>query len=181
MIFKLVQEGYKIHVVARPLRDRKTDDYIHGLREKTNIKTIFSYPRKECISRVIRVLRNKEIVMIHMDQNFGTGGVWVRFFNKLAATPVGPIVFALRTNAPVVPMNIIRRSRGKHSIEIFPEVELDRKKNRDETILVNAAKFTKLIESWVKEYPSHWEWIHRRWKSRPSEKIRKAKFKIQLY
>ncbi len=176
---KFVEMGYKVNVMARPMRDPKTGDYVEKLREKAGIKTILSYPRRECVNDTIRALRNNEIVIIQMDQNFGTGGVWVKFFGRLAATPVGPIVFALRTKAVIVPMYIVREGLGKHCIRIFPPVDLDIREDKDETVLVNAIKLTGIIEEWVKDNPDHWSWIHRRWKSRPSPRVRQMKFKIQ--
>ncbi len=176
---KFASQGYKINVVARPMRDRKTGDYIHQLRTKVGVKTIFSYPRKECVTGIIRALRNNEIVMIQMDQNFGTGGVWVKFFDKLAATPTGPVVLAMRTKAEIVPMYIVREFLGKHLIKIFPSVALDYTKDKDETILINTAKFTKLTEDWIKKYPPLWGWIHRRWKSQPSDEVLKRRYRIQ--
>ncbi|MBD3264135.1 MAG: hypothetical protein GF375_03425, partial [Candidatus Omnitrophica bacterium] len=124
MSLKLAKKGYKANIVARPMRDKKAGDHFHELREKAGVKTIFSYPRKECVNGIIKALRNNEIVIIQMDQNFGTGGVWIKFFNKLAATPVGPIIFALRTGASTVPAYIYRTGEGRHSLEIMPGREL---------------------------------------------------------
>jgi len=174
----LARKGYKINVVARPMRDEKIDIFVNNLRNKAGIKTILSYPRKECVESILRALRNNEIVMIQMDQNFGTGGVWVKFFNKLAATPVGPIVFALRTKAAIVPA-YIKKNGDKHLIRFLPEEPLDYFPNREEMILKNVAKFTQMIEGWIRENPSYWSWNHRRWKSRPSESVLRIKFKVQ--
>lgn len=179
MLFKLAREGYSINIVARPMRDKNTDNYVNDLRTKGGVKTILSYPRKVCISGILNALRNNEIVVIQLDQNFGTGGVWVKFFSKLAATPVGPITLALRTKAAIVPVYMIRKERGKHQLKIFPEEELIIKEDRDETILLNAIKLTRIIEGWIREFPSQWAWVHRRWKSRPSEEIKKSRFKIE--
>ncbi|MFH1519247.1 MAG: lysophospholipid acyltransferase family protein [Candidatus Omnitrophota bacterium] len=179
MLFKLAKEGFLINIVARPMRDKHTDDYISDLRTKGGIKTILSYPRKTCISGIINALRNNELVVIQMDQNFGTGGVWVNFFGKLAATAIGPITMALRTKAAIVPAYMIRESRSNHCLKIFPQEELIVTENKDQTLLLNAIKFTRLIEGWVREFPYQWAWIHRRWKSRPSAEIKKSRFKIQ--
>jgi len=124
-------------------------------------------------------LRNNEIVVIQVDQNFGTGGVWVKFFGKLAATPVGPITLALRTKAAIVPAYMIRESRGKHQLKIFSEKELIVKENKNETILLNAIELTRVIEGWIREFPSQWAWVHRRWKSRPSEQVKESRFKVE--
>ncbi len=179
MTAKFANSGYTVNAIARPMRDPQAGDYIYDLRKGFGIKTIFSYPRKVVVGDTIKALRNNELVLIQMDQNFGTGGVWVDFFGKLAATPVGPIVFALRTGAALLPVFMVREGFGRHCIKILPPCELEKTDNTDETVLLNAIKITKTIEQWVRNYPEHWGWIHRRWKSRPSEQMKKARFKVQ--
>lgn len=179
MCLRLIEEGFVINTLARPMRDEKTGEFIHKLRTDTGIKTIFSYPRRAAIFGSLGALSNNEVIIIQMDQNFGTGGVWVKFFGKLAATPVGPIVLALRSGAALVPMFIVRNAPGKHTIYIERQVPLEQKDDKDEAILVNAIKFTKIIESWVRKYPQMWSWIHRRWKSRPNPKVYSLKYKVQ--
>lgn len=179
MSLKLVKAGFPVNILTRPLRDEKAGSYFQDLRIKAGIKTIFSYPRKECVSNILKALKSNEIVIIQMDQNFGTGGVWVNFFGKLAATPTGPIVLSARTGADIVPAYIHREGVGKHCVRIFPQEELIYREDKNETILVNAIKFTRIIENWVKKETYQWAWIHRRWKSRPSEEIMNIKFKVE--
>ena len=179
MTAKFAKEGYVTNAIVRPMRDPEAGDFIFDLRTNFGIKTIFSYPRKVVVNDTIKALRNNELVLIQMDQNFGTGGVWVKFFRKLAATPVGPIVFALRTDAVLLPIFIVREGFGRHCIKILPPPELEKTENTDETVLLNAIKFSKIIENIIREYPVQWGWVHRRWKSRPSEQMKRAKFKIQ--
>ncbi|MDD3296060.1 MAG: hypothetical protein PHU64_01720 [Candidatus Omnitrophica bacterium] len=176
---KLAKEGYKVYFVTRPMRDEKAGDYLYELRSGAGVNTIFSYPRRECVSGITKALSGNGIVIMQMDQNFGSGGVWVKFFGKLAATPVGPIVLGLRTKASLVPAYIFHEQGFKHGIKIFPEEALEAGESRDHAILLNAVKFTRIIEGWIKEVPNQWSWIHRRWKSRPSEKIQSLKFKIE--
>lgn len=177
--YKLAEEGYPVNLVLRPMRDEKAEAYFCKLINMAGINSILSYPRRECINGIIQALRRNEIVVVHMDQNFGTGGVWVNFFGKLAATPVGPIVLALRTNAAVLPGYIYREAKGKHCVNLLPQEELVTCEDKDETVLVNAVKLTRLIETWIRKFPGQWGWIHRRWKSRPSEIVKNLKFKIE--
>jgi KDO2-lipid IV(A) lauroyltransferase len=179
LLLKLVKEGYTVNVMARPMRDEKTGDYIQSLRDRAGIKTILSFPRQECVKNTIKALRDNEIVVMLMDQNFGTGGVWVKFFGELAATPIGPIVFALRTQAAVVPAYISSQKPGQHCLKIFPAENLILKEDNNETILLNAIKFTRIIEGWIRDVPSQWSWIHRRWKSRPNDAMMNAKFRVE--
>ncbi len=175
MSLRLAAEGYSVNIVARPMRDKYAEGHFHKLRSNAKVKTISAYPRRACVSGIIKALADNQIVIIQMDQNFGTGGVWVDFFGKLAATPTGPIVLSLRSKAAIITSCIYQSKGRKHLIEIFPEGKLTFAKTKEETILVNAAKLTKIIESWIKMRPNHWSWIHRRWKSQPGEKTKKER------
>lgn len=179
MSLKLAKQGYPVSFVTRPMRDEKTSEYVHNLRSAAGVKTIFSYPRRECVNGIIRALNSNEIVVMQMDQNFGTGGVWVKFFGKLAATPVGPIVLALRTESAIVPAYIYRESGVRHCVKISPEQKLEIYADKDQTVLANAVRLTRIIEEWIRKEAFQWGWIHRRWKSRPSKEIFKLKFKIE--
>ena len=100
-------------------------------------------------------------------------------YTTLFRSPTGPIIFAQRTGALVVPAYIYREALGKHCIKILPPEELIIKEDQDETILVNVAKFTRMFEGWITARPHEWSWIHRRWKSRPGEKELKEKFRVE--
>ncbi|MCF7873615.1 MAG: lysophospholipid acyltransferase family protein [Candidatus Omnitrophica bacterium] len=175
MSLRLAAEGYPVNLVARPMRDKYAEAHFHKLRTDAGVKSISVYPRRACVAGIINALANNEIVIILMDQNFGTGGVWVKFFNKLAATPTGPIILSLRTKAALIPSYIYRLKEKEHCLKVCPEKELTLGKDKNETILINAAEFTKIIEGWIRQRPEHWSWVHRRWKSRPSENTNKDK------
>jgi KDO2-lipid IV(A) lauroyltransferase len=32
----------------------------------------------------------------------------------------------------------------------------------------NTRRFNRIIESYIRCYPDHWFWLHRRWKQRPA-------------
>jgi KDO2-lipid IV(A) lauroyltransferase len=171
MSLRLAAEGYPVNLVARPMRDKYAEAHFHKLRTDAGVKSISVYPRRACVAGIINALAKNEIVVILMDQNFGTGGVWVKFFDKLAATPTGPIILSLRTKAALVPSYIYRLKEKEHCLKLCPEKKLVLGKDKNETILINAAEFTKIIEGWIKARPGHWSWVHRRWKSRPPKNV----------
>jgi KDO2-lipid IV(A) lauroyltransferase len=178
--WKLNSLGYRVSIVARPMCNQQAGDYVFGLAQEAGIRIIFSYPRKQCIHNMLKALRNNEIIIVLMDQNFGTGGVWVNFFGKLAATPIGPVVLAMRAKASLLPLSVVRTAMGKHCIKFYPPISLKTNiKNKDKFILKTVKSISSVIEGWIRQNPQQWPWIHRRWKSRPSPKIKKKKFKIQ--
>jgi KDO2-lipid IV(A) lauroyltransferase len=168
MLAKLSLEGYKTSGIIRYMRDVQAEKFFMAKRTQVGIKTIYSQPRKACVEETIRALRNNELVFIPLDQNFGTGGVFVNFFGRKAATATGPVVLALRTKATVLPCFIVRQKDDTHKIILEPVLDLKEGKDYQETIIINIQRLTDIIESYIRKYPAEWGWIHRRWKSRPS-------------
>ncbi|MBF0483866.1 MAG: lysophospholipid acyltransferase family protein [Candidatus Omnitrophica bacterium] len=170
MMLGSVQAGYKTNCVIKPARDPKMTEYLLKKREVIGLKTIFTNPRNECVLKTIKALRNNEVVFLLADQNFGAkGGVFVDFFGQKAGTATGPVVFAQRTGAAIVPMFIARQPDGKHKVFIEPEYKLENFENEQKFFEVNMGNITKIIESYIRKYPHEWAWMHRRWKSRPQE------------
>lgn len=169
LLTKLAKDGYAIHTLLRHMRDQWVDDYFSKRRAAVGVGSIFTEPRKQCVDKSMEVLRGNHILFIQLDQNFGTGGIFVDFFGKKAATAKGPIVFALRTGAAIVPMFIFREADNRQRIVIEPEVEIMQGADFDETVQRNAQRLTAIIESYIRRYPAEWGWVHRRWKVRPKE------------
>jgi len=170
LLARLSLEGYKAAGIMRQMRDSRVENFFLAKRNKLNIKTIYSQPRKACVDTSIQSLRNNELVFIPIDQNFGTGGVFVNFFGMKAATATGPVILAQRTKAALVPCFILRQKDDTHKIVFEPEMQLEEKDTPHETIIYNIQKLTNIIEAYIRKYPAEWGWVHRRWKSKPSSK-----------
>ncbi|MFA6216725.1 MAG: lysophospholipid acyltransferase family protein [Candidatus Omnitrophota bacterium] len=171
MLARLSVEGYKVAAIMRPMKDAKVEKLFLRNREKLNINTIYSQPRKTCVENSIRALRENSLLFIPLDQNFGTAGVFVDFFGRKAATATGPVVFAQRTGAALIPCFIIRQKDDTHTIVFEPALRLEEGKTEQETIEINVQKITSIIETYIRQYPAEWSWIHRRWKSKMQEPV----------
>jgi len=167
LLGRLAQDGYKVGGIMRPMRDARVEKIFLEKRNRFGVKTIYSQPRNECVNNTISTLRNNELVFIPVDQNFGTGGVFVNFFGMKAATATGPVILAQRTKAALVPCFIIRQPGDRHKVIFEPALELKEGRDPQDTILVNIQAITDVIESYIRKYPAEWGWIHRRWKSKP--------------
>ena len=168
LLGRLAVEGYKTAGIMRPMRDSRVEKVFLEKREKFGVKTIYSQPRNLCVNNTILSLRNNELVFIPIDQNFGTAGVFVNFFGRKAATATGPVIFAQRTKAALIPCFILRQKDDRHKIVFEPALDLQEGSNPQETVLINIQKLTDIIETYIRKYPAEWGWIHRRWKSQPS-------------
>jgi KDO2-lipid IV(A) lauroyltransferase len=168
LLARLALEGYKTGGIMRHMRDSRVEKIFLAKRDRFKIKTIYSQPRDACVRDTIEALRNNELVFIPLDQNFGTGGVFVDFFGRKAATATGPVVLAQRTKATILPCFIIRQKDDTHKVVFEPPLNLIEGKTARETIFINIQRLTDLIESYIRRYPAEWGWVHRRWKSRPN-------------
>lgn len=168
LLARLSLEGYATAGIMRPMRDSRVEKFFQDKRRHMHIQTIYSQPRRACVEETVRSLRANSLVFIPIDQNFGTGGVFVNFFGKKAATAAGPVVLAQRTGAAILPCFIVRQADDTHRIIFEPPMDLQEGRGSEETITVNIQRLTAVIESYIRRYPAEWGWIHRRWKSKPS-------------
>lgn len=174
MMLACAQMGYNASSIIRQTRDEELTEYLERKRTDVGLKTIYALPRQKCVAHSLKELRENGLLFIPIDQNFGSGGgVYVNFFGQKAATATGPAVFAMRTGAIILPMFIIRQKDDTHKIIIEPPIALEKRDDEKEAITATMGKITDLIERYIRQYPHEWAWMHRRWKSRPSEKIDK--------
>lgn len=165
ILARLALEGYRTSVIMRPVKDNRVEQFFEPERRKLGIEIVHSIPRKECVEQAIRSLRANRILLVPLDQNFGTGGVYVDFFGRKAATATGPIILARRVKAVILPCFILRDADNQK--EIVFEGPIEAPENSGEALREAIQRITLLIESYIRRYPEEWSWIHRRWKSRP--------------
>ncbi|MBU4310220.1 lysophospholipid acyltransferase family protein [bacterium] len=170
LLRKIANEGYPASVIAKDTKDERVSRLMQELRDRSNIGTVPPKPKSLVAKRALTSLKKGELLIIPIDQNAGKEGVFVDFFGRLASTPAGPVIFAQRTGAPLVPMYIIREGRKRHRLIIETEVPLVNTENKEEDLITNTQRLTRIIERYVRKYPSQWWWMHNRWKSKPAQK-----------
>ena len=167
MMLYLAHKGYPTSCIIRPMRDDKMEAYVQRQRIKHHLNTVYSIPRKECVMNSLKVLKKNELLFVPVDQNLGsTGGVDVNFFGRKASTATGPVVFAQRTGATILPVFIFRTDDRHHRIVIEPPYELQEAETEQEKMEVNMQAITDFVEKYIRAYPDEWAWIHRRWGER---------------
>jgi KDO2-lipid IV(A) lauroyltransferase len=161
----LALSGYGVSFIVRPVRSSQLDALVNRNRESMGIGCI---PRGRSVRDALRCLKRNELLGILADIDTRVDGVFVDFFGRPAFTPRGPMSIALKTGAALVPAFIIRQSDDTHRVVIEKALKLRITGVLEEDIRVNTARFTKIIESYIRQYPEQWIWIHQRWKTRPS-------------
>ncbi len=106
--------------------------------------------------------RNGHLGML-IDQHF-TRGVVVPFMGRPALT--NPILgkFARRFECPVHGVRVIRLPNLRFRLELTPPLDLPRDATGEIDVQGAMAMMTAMVESWVREHPEQWLWMHRRWR-----------------
>ena len=150
--------------IVRELRSPRLNALVCSYREKAGYTTI---DRDTGVRSALRCLKRNELLGIVADVDTTVNGVFVDFFGRLAYTPYSPVAIALKTGAAILPSFIIRQPDGSHRAIIEPPLALKRTGVKEKELVINTQKFTKLIESYIRQYPEQWIWMHERWKTRP--------------
>jgi KDO2-lipid IV(A) lauroyltransferase len=156
--------GNRCAIVQRPNRNPIIDAAVTARRERFGNRAI---PRRGAARSILRLLRDDWMVAIPLDLDTRQG-VFANFFGLPAATSDALARVAMATGAPVLPAFMVREGvSARHQITFLPIVELARGEDRTSAVRENTQRFTTVIENIIRRYPDHWNWIHRRWKTRP--------------
>ena len=158
--------GHPLSFVSRPLDSPTLEKYLVRLRQVAG-NTVIS--KKNSSRQILKTLKAAGSVGILMDQNTDPNeGVFADFFGLPAATTTGVALFALRTDATVLPGYLTPMHHGRYWIKFLPPLELIRTGDRARDILENTRLFNRVLEAIVREQPESWLWGHKRWKCQPS-------------
>ncbi len=156
------QMGYPVDFLVGEQHNILVDNLMNDYRRSMGIGII----KMGAVAKgVIKALKNNRFVAMLSDQDAGKDGTVVDFFNRPASTPKGPAAFALKMDAPLILAFIIRRNNRRQKIAITGPITIDRRKNKEEDIRRLTQAYTSVLEQYIRKYPDHWLWPHRRWKS----------------
>jgi KDO2-lipid IV(A) lauroyltransferase len=98
-----------------------------------------------------------------VDQHF-IHGVDVMFFGRRCK--VNPTIahFARRTNCAIHGARAIRLPAGRFKLELTDPVGAPRDGEGKIDVPGTMQLITSVVESWVREHPDQWLWMHRRWR-----------------
>lgn len=166
---KLSVEGYPFNLIINEGNFPKLWKRLEFYQRRLGHNPIYLKPITSSIKKSLNCLHRNEILYLIADEQQRRGGLPVPFFGQIAFTPPGPAIFSLKTGAPILPMFILRERGIERTLVIGHPIKIERTPNERKDIETLTAKFTKAIEDMVRQYPSQWAWLNRRWKL-PHEK-----------
>jgi len=157
----LAARGLRMHAVARQMENPLFDSYLNRTRRRLGVEAIWD---GDAVRRVPRALKENGAVALLIDQGaVGLASTWVPFFGRMAKTPRGPGVFALRLRTPVIFVAPLRTPEGRFAFGL-EEIPISDTGDRNADVDRIVAGFTAALERWVRRAPEQYFWHHRRWK-----------------
>lgn len=156
-----VLERIPFTIIVQTQNNKLVDRLINRHRTQFGNRIV---PMGISVREIIKTLHNNGVVAMAPDQSGPQEGVFVDFFGRSVATHQGPAAFSLRCSAPMVMGFIMRKEDGRYEVftEEIPTEDLS--EPVDANILELTRRHTRLLESYIRQYPDHWLWMHRRWK-----------------
>jgi Kdo2-lipid IVA lauroyltransferase/acyltransferase len=167
--------GFNIYSIARPLDNRFISRYLYGVRERFGQKII---DKKGAAEKMGELVSSGATLGFIADQDAGKKGIFVDFFGRKASAYKSIGLLAIANNLPIV-VGYSRRVDNRFYFEIaatriiFPEEWTD----KDDPLKWVTAEYTGEMEKFIRDDPTQYWWLHRRWKHRPKEEMKELRAK----
>jgi KDO2-lipid IV(A) lauroyltransferase len=164
--------GYRIHAIARPLDNPFVDNYLRRLRESMGQRLL---SKSGDLERIMAVLEAGGTLATLVDQDAGPRGQFVEFFGRPASTHKPIALLALKYHALIV-VTATFKVGDPMKYEACVEDVIDTADYAGETDSCKAItqRYTAALERLVRRAPEQYFWMHRRWKSLPAARTRRA-------
>ena len=162
--------GFPLYSIARPLDNGPLNRYLLKVRQQRGQKII---DKKGATEMMPQLMGEGSTLGFIADQDAGRKGVFVDFFGRKASTFKSIALVAMTYELPIA-VGYSRRVGNRFFFEIgvtriiFPHEWAD----KDNPLEWITATYTKAIEMIVREDPTQYWWVHRRWKTRPKSELK---------
>ncbi len=168
--FALSAFGYPLSFLVRRIDNPRVEQMIEETRTRFGNRSI---DKRAAMRPMLRTLRAGGTLGTLVDLNTQPHeGIFVDFFGIPASTTSGLAALALRTGAAVLPVFVPwDEKQQRFTLRIDPPLTITPTGNQTEDIRQLTSLFTSVVESYVRQYPEQWLWIHKRWNTRPEKDV----------
>lgn len=162
----LAQFGVRVNGIAKTQSNPLVNRSIDKRRELFGNRVI---PMETSLREVLKALRDGEMVGIVADQAAPKENIPVEFFGTMVPTHQGPSAICLKTGSPLVAIFTVRASDGTYDAFVEEVPTSDLVGSNEENVTELTRRHVKVTEKYIRMYPDHWLWQHKRWKHVPLE------------
>jgi KDO2-lipid IV(A) lauroyltransferase len=154
------KSGIDVHLVYRKPNNPGVDGL---LRHARDVGATGHIAKGEMGAReILRIIKSDGALGILVDQKFNEG-IAVPFFGRDAMTAPAIAYFALKFDCALYPSRVERMGGAKFRLTFFPALSIEDTGDKEKDVLKIMTDINVLLESWIRERPAQWLWIHNRW------------------
>jgi KDO2-lipid IV(A) lauroyltransferase len=164
--------GCRGGIVARRLDNPFLQRLLGDLRRKTGLTLL---DKNRDYQQMLDILERGGGLGLLGDQDAGPRGLFVDFLGRPASTSKSIAVLSLQFGAPILVLGAARVGHPLRYVIYLEDVILpeDYQDRRDATRAITL-RYTQALEHMIRRHPEQYFWLHRRWKSQPRVRDRRA-------
>jgi len=112
--------------------------------------------------QALNILKDGGHLALLVDQKMNDG-IAVPFFGRDAMTAPAIAQFSLKFDCPIIPMRLERIEKTRFRMTFYPPLQIEKTDNRQGDLMNIMVEINRVLESWIREKPEQWLWLHRRW------------------
>ncbi len=148
--------GFPAVLIYRAANNPIAEWFIQRIRSRYNLN-MFNKGH-EGARKIIKALKEGKTVGILVDQKLNDGRP-IPFFGRDAMTAMAAVQLAIKLQVPLLAARVVRTDGAHFHVSVQPAKIYDPSADADKEML----ELHKLFESWIREYPAQWFWVHNRW------------------
>ncbi len=161
MPFAARDYGFSGGTVVRPPNNPLVSRWMEAVRARNGMQE--QIPKgAQGTRRIFSLLRKGDAICLLVDQR-ASEGIKVPFFGHDAFTTPAPAALALKLGSVIVPAWNERTKGARFHLHVYPPIEPSNTGDSDRDLVELTSKITQFVEDRVRERPSQWLWIHKRW------------------
>jgi len=147
-------------IVYRPANNPWVEEYFQ--KERASSGYHFVPKGKSGAREILKALKIKKPIVLLNDQK-QNNGIAIPFFGRDANTATAVADFACRMDLPVYPVRAERLENGRLRVTVSKAMYAPKGEDAQQNVVQFLTAINELYESWIRERPDHWFWVHKRW------------------
>ena len=146
--------GFTLRAVALPHADPRTDRVFNEQRHRCGIEVIPLGPA--AMHQSLHCLREGHLLGVLGDQSFTGHGLPTRLCGRTVTLPSGPSLLSLRSQAPIVPIFLVREGAGKFRLcfeaPMWPQTHPTGRLAFSQL----TQRYATILQQYLTRFPSQW-------------------------
>lgn len=152
--------GVRIMLIYRHVNNPYVDKKLAAMRARHVVDMIAKGPRGAF--KLAKSLKRKDSICMLIDQKMNDG-IAVPLFGRDAMTAPAIAQLSLRYNLPIIPARVVRKNGAHFDIHVYPPLTHTPTGDSEKDTLAIMTSINAILESWIRETPGQWFWVHNRW------------------